>query len=96
MTEKSIQLIQISVTEFRELIIDCVAAELQKANKIIQLNPEPEKDKLMSREETAALLRVSYTTLFHWNNDKTLPNQKIGGRVYYQRSVIMAKLNQVV
>ena len=96
MTEKSIQLIQISVTEFRELIIDCVAAELQKANKIIQLNPETEKDKLMSREETAALLGVSYTTLFHWNKDKTLPNQKIGSRVYYQRSVIMAKLNQVV
>ena len=71
------------------------ASELRKANDVIQLNPSPEASDLLSRAETGKLLGVSTTTLFHWNNDKTLPAQKIGGRVYYQRSVIMNKLNKI-
>jgi predicted DNA-binding transcriptional regulator AlpA len=86
---------QLIIEHISQIFREVVAKELQKANNVIQLNPEPEKDKLLSRAETAALLGVSYTTLFHWNNDQTLPNQKIGGRVYYQYSVIMDKLNNV-
>jgi predicted DNA-binding transcriptional regulator AlpA len=86
---------QLIIEHISQIFREIVATEFQKANNVIQLNPEPEKDKLMSRAETAALLGVSLTTLFHWNNDKTLPNQKIGGRVYYQYSVIMDKLNNV-
>jgi predicted DNA-binding transcriptional regulator AlpA len=86
---------QLIIEHISQIFREIVATEFQKANNVIQLNPEPEKAKLMSRAETAALLGVSLTTLFHWNNDKTLPNQKIGGRVYYQYSVIMDKLNNV-
>ena len=62
-------------------------------NNVIQLNPKVESDELLSRKKTSELLGVSYTTLFHWNNDNTLPAQKIGNRVYYQRSIIMDKLS---
>jgi predicted DNA-binding transcriptional regulator AlpA len=92
---KQIQVLQLSLEDLSTMMTEAVAKGIEKANNVIQLNPEPEKDKLMSRAETAALLGVSLTTLFHWNNDKTLPNQKIGGRVYYQYSVIMDKLNNV-
>ncbi|MFV8327619.1 helix-turn-helix transcriptional regulator [Flavobacterium sp. ZS1P14] len=93
MTEKSVQLIQMNISELTEIISNCVKAELQKINNVIQLNPQVESDELLSRKQTSELLGVSYTTLFNWNNDKTLPAQKMGNRVYYQRSIIMDKLS---
>ncbi|MFV8354368.1 hypothetical protein [Flavobacterium sp.] len=95
MNEQKLQLIQISVTDLRNLISDCVATELQKVSNPKLQNPESVSDELLSRDATGKLLGVSLTTLFHWNNDNTLPAQKIGGRVYYQKSVIMNKLNNV-
>ena len=93
MSEKSVQLIQMNISELTEIISNCVKSELQKMNNVIQLNPKVESDELLSRKKTSELLGVSYTTLFHWNNDNTLPAQKIGNRVYYQRSIIMDKLS---
>lgn len=95
MTGKSFQLIQLDVSELTEIISHCVKAELQKITNVIQLNPKVELDELLSRKQASELLGVSYTTLFHWNNDKTLPAQKIGNKVYYQKSAIMSKLNHV-
>lgn len=95
MTEKSVQLIQMNISEFTEIISNCVKAELQKINNLFQLNPKVEPDELLSRKQASELLGVSYTTLFHWNNDKTLPAQKMGNKVYYQKSSIMNKLSRV-
>ena len=95
MTEKSVQLIQMNISEFAEIISNCVKAELQKINNLVQLNPKVEPDELLSRKQACELLGVSYTTLFHWNNDQVLPAQKIGNKVYYQKSAIMSKLNHV-
>lgn len=95
MTEKSVQLIQMNISELTEIISNCVKSELQKMNNVIQLPQKVESDELLSRKQASELLGVSYTTLFHWNNDKTLPAQKIGSKVYYQKSAIMSKLNHV-
>lgn len=95
MNTTSFQMINLSVSDLTELISNCVKAELQKMNNVIQLNPKVESDELLSRKKTSELLGVSYTTLFHWNNDNTLPAQKIGNRVYYQRSIIMDKLSHI-
>ena len=78
--------------DLTDLISNCVKAELQKINEVIQLNPKTEPSELLTREEVAKILKVSYTTLFHWNNSGELSAQKIGNRVYYQRSIIMDKL----
>jgi excisionase family DNA binding protein len=95
MNTQSLQMINLSVEDLTVLISNCVKAELQKINNVIQLNPIVENDEVLSRKQASELLNVSYTTLFHWNNDKTLPAQKIGKRVYYQKSAIMEKLNHV-
>lgn len=95
MNTQSVQMINLSVNDLTVLISNCVKAELQKINNVIQLNPKVESDELLSRKQASELLGVSYTTLFHWNNDNTLPAQKMGGRVYYQKSSIMDKLNHV-
>ncbi len=93
MEMKSIQVFQLSMEDLSQVIRDAVKAELQKINEVIQLNPKTETPELLTREEVAKILKVSFTTLFHWNNAGTLPAQKIGKRVYYQRSIIMDKLN---
>ena len=88
-------MVNLSVDDLTLLISNCVKAELQKINSLIQLNPKVEADELLSRKQASELLGVSYTTLFHWNNDKTLPAQKMGNKVYYQKSAIMEKINHV-
>lgn len=88
-------MVNLSVNDLTELISNCVKAELQKINQVIQLNAKVESNELLSRKQASELLGVSYTTLFHWNNDKTLPAQKMGNKVYYQKSAIMEKLNHV-
>lgn len=88
-------MINLSVNDLTDLISNCVKAELQRNNGVIQLTPHKEAPELLTREEASKILKVSYTTLYHWNNDGTLPAQKIKKRVYYQRSMIMDKLNPV-
>ncbi len=95
MSIQTFQMVNLSVNDLTELISNCVKAELQKIDNLIQLNPKVETDELLSRKQASELLGVSFTTLFHWNNDKTLPAQKMGNKVYYQKSAIMDKLNHV-
>ena len=66
MNTTSFQMINLSVSDLTELISNCVKAELQKMNNVIQLNPKVESDELLSRKKTTELLGVSYTTLFHY------------------------------
>jgi hypothetical protein len=95
MSTQTLQMINLSVNDLTDLISNCVKAELQKINEVIQLNPKTEAPELLTREEASKMLKVSYTTLFNWNNSGSLPAQTIGNRVYYQRSMIMNKLNSV-
>ena len=95
MTSNTFQMVNFSVDDLTELISNCVKAELQKISNVIQLNPKVENNELLSRKQASELLGVSYTTLFHWNNDKTLPAKKIGNKVFYQKSAIMDKINNV-
>jgi excisionase family DNA binding protein len=88
-------LVQLSVGDLQQLISEAVKEEITKITKVIQLQPQKEIPELLTREEVAKILKVSYTTLFHWNNSGELSAQKIGKRVYYQRTIIMNKLNNV-
>nr|WP_314834549.1 helix-turn-helix domain-containing protein [uncultured Flavobacterium sp.] len=92
MQNKSNLLVQLSVGDLQQLISEAVKEEITKITKVIQLQPKTETPELLTREEVAKILKVSYTTLFHWNNSGELSAQKIGKRVYYQRSIIMDKL----
>jgi excisionase family DNA binding protein len=93
MTEsKANLLVQLNVGEFQQLIQEAVKIELQKITSLITEKPNEKENELLTRKEVCKLLNVSETTLFHWNNDNTLPAQKIGSRVYYQKAHIMERL----
>ena len=85
-----IQLISISKDELMQEFEQLVYKVLEK----IQQDQTPKDQKhFYTREEAAKLLDVSLTTLFHWNNDGTLTNTKIGKRVYYSKNEVLARLN---
>lgn len=89
-------LVQLSVGDLQQLIKEAVKEEITNITDVIKLtHPKSESPELLTREETAKLLKVSYTSLYHWNKDGSLPAQKINHKVYYQRSIIMDRLNNV-
>lgn len=94
--ENHINLVNVSLDVMASTIREIVTSELQKVKELISVTPkEDDSDKVFTRKEVGKLLKVSMTTLFNWNNDKTLVNYKVGRRVYYNKSDVMAKLNPI-
>lgn len=75
----------ISITEIESLIKNAVAEILDRqGEKPIAVNGE-----LITREETAELLRVSLPTLHNWTKSGLLQSYKIASRVRYKREEVM-------
>lgn len=88
MTNSAIQLMQIDIESFGQFIQRLVREELEKI-----IPAQTAEKEFYTREETAKLLNVSLTTLFHWNKNGTLRNTKLGKKVYYSKSDVSARLN---
>lgn len=88
-----IQVFQLSVEDLSTMIRQSVATELQKVSNFISTTPKDDSDKILTREEVCKLLKVSTTTLHNWNISKILENHKVGRRVYYKKSDVLAVLN---
>lgn len=64
-------------------------------NSLDKSNTNPEDD-VLTREEVKNILKVSYPTLWKYNNDGTLKvKSKIGRRVYYSKKDLTNLLNDV-
>ena len=50
---------------------------------------------LPTRKQTKEILQVSYVTLNSWDKSGVLPTIKIGSRVRYKKSVVLAALKDV-
>jgi hypothetical protein len=93
---KNLNLVHVSIEDMTSIMREVVATELQKVKELISITPkEDESDKILTREEVSKLLKVSLTTLFNWNNDKTLVNYKVGRRVFYMKTDVLALLNPI-
>ena len=95
MLTQNINIVNVSLEDMANTLREIVASELQKVKSLLTETPKDESDKILTREEVCKLLKVSTTTLFHWNNDKLLVNHKIGRRVYYMKADVMAKLTNL-
>lgn len=93
MIENKLKLVHISLEDMSTIMREIVASELKKAKELNSPTPKDDSDKILTREEVCKLLKVSTTTLFNWNNDKILENHKVGRRVYYKKSDVLAVLN---
>jgi excisionase family DNA binding protein len=61
---------------------------------VLKLKPQSE-EAILTRHETADLLRVSLVTLNDWTNKGILTAYRLGNRVYYKRSEIDAAMTQI-
>jgi len=95
MSNQILNFVNISLDDMTYIMREIVASELQKAKEFISPTPIDDSDKILTREEVCKLLKVSLTTLFNWNNDKTLVNYKVGRRVYYMKTDVLALLNPI-
>ncbi|MFT5155887.1 MAG: hypothetical protein ACI83I_000425 [Bacteroidia bacterium] len=51
-------------------------------------------DPIHTRKETKEMLKVSYVTLNSWDRSGLLKGLKIGGKVFYRHSDILAAMNR--
>jgi hypothetical protein len=89
-----IQFFQLSLQELETIIRQAVATELKVVN-LKTPTPKEHLDEILTRTEVSKLLKVSMTTLFHWHNQEILTNYKVKRRVYYKKSDVMRKFNNL-
>jgi hypothetical protein len=85
-----VQIEDISVEELTEIIAEKLVDKLEK--KIETLISNQNDDELLTRTETAKILKVELTTLWSWTKKGKLTAYGIGNRVYYKRGEIMKSL----
>ncbi len=93
---QNLNLVTVPLETLADTIREIVASELQKVIKInISSKLNDSTDEILTREEVCRLLKISNTTLFNWDNNKILENHKIGRRVYYRKSDVLALLKPI-
>ena len=68
----------------REAVKESLSVSEAQNDKLTTLAQEP----LISRKEVGRFLGISLVTLHDWMK-KGLPNHKVNGRVYFQRSEVL-------
>lgn len=82
--EKSILLHCITVEDFKKMLQEAVKTEL------MEYKADPEK--LLTRQETAELLKISLTSLWKWTDKGKLRSYGLGNRRYYKKSEVLESL----
>ncbi|MDD5151102.1 MAG: helix-turn-helix domain-containing protein [Flavobacterium sp.] len=88
----TLQLIEVTPQQLQEEILKGIKAQLKEFASLFK-TPQEE---YLTREETAKLLKVDLSTLWHWKNKGILVPYGLSNRVYYMRSDVdkaMVKLN---
>lgn len=90
MEKKIVSIENISVDELTEIIAEKLIDKLEK--RIAKLIANQNDEELLTRTETAKILKVELTTLWHWTKKGKITSYGIGNRVYYKRGEIMKAL----
>ena len=90
MAKEILQLENLNGQDFKNEIIETVKNEFQKLTTTSQ-----DKDKLLSRQETADLLSVSLVTIWDWTRKDLIPAYRIGNKVRYKKSEIIESLQKM-
>jgi excisionase family DNA binding protein len=88
-TKEIIQIENITVDELKnELII-----EFKQLLKSF-LEQQEKVDELLTRQETANILKVSLVTLWDWTKKDVMPAYRIGYKVRYKKSEVLESLKK--
>lgn len=75
-----------------EAVTKAVSESLDRMAAIQQAKP---KSELLSRAETAKMLKITLPTLSDWTKRKLIKAYTIGGRIYYKSDEIEKSLTQI-
>jgi hypothetical protein len=87
-------MINLSVSDLTDLIKNAISTEIQKVVNLTTQSTKPDSE-ILTREEVKDLLKVSFTSLWKYNKQKTLIARKANGKVFYMRQDVMNLLNNV-
>jgi predicted site-specific integrase-resolvase len=83
--------ITISATDLQEVINYTITKTRMELEKVIS---DDKAEVYLSPSETAKLLKISSTTLWHWNKRNYLTPVEVGGKRVYLQSEIKAMLSK--
>lgn len=89
MIQNDNMLVTMTIGQLRDVIKEVVSLEFEKLKNNTEIEKKETESTLLTREQTADLLKVSLTTLYHWNNSKILIASKISRRVYYRKEDVL-------
>lgn len=89
---ESIQFVQITREQLKETISEEIKTHFDDLKKNLQ---PKEPSEYLTRKETADLLKVNLSTLWHWQKKNLLKPVSIGARIYYKRSDIDNAIVQI-
>ena len=84
----AIQVLELSLDDLRELLTEVVKEQMQTLDKD---NPE----QLLTRKEVTERLKISLPTLHKYSELGILTQHKIGERVYYRWSEVLAAAKRI-
>lgn len=82
----------INANDFKNEIVKDVTNALKGYAETLQ---NPDKEKLLTRQETADLLSISLVTLWEWTKKDIVPAYRIGNKVRYKKQEILLALQQM-
>lgn len=88
-----IQIENISVEELTEIIAEKLVNKLEA--KFAILISKQSDEELLTRAETAEILKINFTTLWKWTKKGKITAYGIGNRVYYKRGELKKALIQI-
>jgi excisionase family DNA binding protein len=88
-TQYILQIENTSVDEFKNELLADIKQIIAKL-----IHEKESYDELLTRKETADLLQVSLTTLWQWTRKDIIPAYRIGNKVRYKKSEVLASIKQ--
>jgi excisionase family DNA binding protein len=92
MSKEILQLENTNANDFKNEIVKDVINALKAHSQSVQ---DPEKEKLLTRQETADLLSVSLVTLWSWTKNDLIPAFRIGTKVRYKKPDVLNALQKM-
>lgn len=90
---KQIQLFQMSPEELKEDILSGIKIQIKELKKDFQ---PKQPDELMTRQQTADMLKVDISTIHNYTKRGILLSYGIGNRIFYKRSEIQEAIIRIV
>lgn len=92
MSKEILQLENTNANDFKNEIVQDVIKALKG---IAETSQNPDKNTLLTRQETADMLGISLVSLWTWTKNDTGPAYRIGNKVRYKKSEIIESLQKM-